>query len=115
MADGYARSSGKPGVCFVITGPGVTNITTALGEASMDSVPLLVISPVNTPDPSRRNIGRLHEITDQAAVTAPLTAFSATTNSGEDIPDLLARAFAMFASQRPRSVHINIPLPVLAR
>lgn len=115
MADGYARSSGKPGVCFVITGPGVTNITTPLGEAYMDSVPLLVISPVNTPDPSHRNIGRLHEITDQAAVTAPLTASSPTANNAEDIPDLVARAFAVFASQRPRPVHISIPLPVLAQ
>ena len=99
MADGYARNSGKPGVCFVITGPGVTNITTPLGEAYMDSVPLLVISPVNTPDPSRQNVGRLHEITDQASVTAPLTAFSATASCAEDVPELLARAFAVFSSR----------------
>ena len=113
MADGYARISGKPGVCFVITGPGVTNIATPLGEAYMDSVPMLVISPVNTPDPGGENVGRLHEITDQAAVTAPLTAFSATAQSADDIPILLARAFAVFAGARPQPVHINIPLSVL--
>ena len=75
IADGYARVSGKPGVCFVITGPGVTNITTPMGEAYMDSVPMLVISPVNPPDSRRVNRGRLHEITDQTAVTASDTGF----------------------------------------
>jgi len=113
MADGYARASGKPGVCFVITGPGVTNMATPLGEAYMDSVPMLVISPVNEPDPGRRNMGRLHEITDQAAVTAPLTGFSAVANRVEDIPLLIGRAFSLFASERPRPVHISIPLNVL--
>src|SRR5215211_3358234 len=44
MADGYARATGKPGVAVVITGPGVTNIATAIGEAYTDSTPLLVIS-----------------------------------------------------------------------
>ena len=43
MADGYARVSGRPGVCFTITGPGLTNILTAMGQAHGDSVPLLVI------------------------------------------------------------------------
>ena len=47
MADGYARVSGKPGVCFIITGPGMTNILTAMGQAYADSVPMLVISSVN--------------------------------------------------------------------
>ena len=44
MADGYARVSGKPGVCFIISGPGMTNILTAMGQASGDSIPMLVIS-----------------------------------------------------------------------
>ena len=47
MADGYARLTGKPGVCFVITGPGLTNIATAMGQAYQDSIPMLVISGVN--------------------------------------------------------------------
>ncbi len=67
MADGYARATGRPGVCYVITGAGVTNITTPMGEAYSDSVPVLVISPVNPPDGGGYNRGRLHEITDQAA------------------------------------------------
>ena len=48
MADGYARTRGKPGVCFIITGPGMTNITTAMGQAYADSIPMLVISSVQT-------------------------------------------------------------------
>ena len=47
MADGYARVTGRPGVCFIITGPGMTNIATAMGQAYADSVPMLVISSVN--------------------------------------------------------------------
>ena len=113
MADGYARVTGRPGVCFVITGAGVTNITTPLGEAFSDSVPLLVISPVNPLDGGGFNQGRLHEITDQAAVTAPLTAFSATAHRVSDIPDLIARAFAVFSSERPAPVHLSVPLPLL--
>ena len=47
MADGYARATGKVGVCFIITGPGMTNITTAMAQAKADSIPMLVISSVN--------------------------------------------------------------------
>ena len=47
MADGFARVSGRPGVCVLITGPGVTNAATAIGQAYSDSVPMLVISSVN--------------------------------------------------------------------
>lgn len=113
MADGYARTTGRPGVCFVITGAGVTNIATPMAEAYADSVPMLVVSPVNQPDGGGYNRGRLHEITDQAAVTAPLTAFSATVHDVDEIPELIARAFMVFASERPRPVHISVPLPLL--
>ena len=47
MADGYARVARRPGVCFTITGPGLSNIATALGQAYGDSIPLLVISSEN--------------------------------------------------------------------
>ena len=113
MADGYARASGKPGVCFLITGPGVTNAATPMGQAYSDSVPMLVISSVNARNELGKGWGRLHEITDQRATTAPLTAFSATALSPDDLPDLLARAFDVFNSERPRPVHIEIPIDVL--
>ena len=114
MADGYARASGKPGVCLVITGPGVTNLATPLGEAYMDSVPILVVSPVNPPDPDGINRGRLHELTSQQDVTGPVCAFSMTVRSPGEIPGAVSRAFDVFCSERPRPVHISIPLPVLA-
>ncbi len=99
----------------MITGAGVTNLATPLAEAYADSVPMLVFSPVNPVDGGHYNLGRLHEITDQAAVTAPLTAFSAVARCVAELPELIARAFAVFSSERPRPVHISIPLPLLEK
>lgn len=115
MADGYARVTGKPGVCFVITGPGVTNAATAIGQAHADSIPMLVISSVNHSASLGKGWGCLHETQDQRAMTAPITAFSAVATSAEDLPQLIARAFAVFDSERPRPVHISVPLDVLAQ
>ncbi|MCU1761075.1 5-guanidino-2-oxopentanoate decarboxylase [Pseudomonas sp. 14P_8.1_Bac3] len=114
MADGYARVSGKPGVCFIITGPGVTNAATAIGQAYADSIPMLVISSVNHTASLGKGWGCLHETQDQRAITAPITAFSAVALSTDDLPELIARAFAVFDSERPRPVHISVPLDVLA-
>jgi 5-guanidino-2-oxopentanoate decarboxylase len=114
MADGYARASGKPGICILITGPGVVNAGTAIGQAFSDSVPLLVLSSVNSRDDLGKGRGQLHEITDQQAVMAPLTAFSRTVMKAEDLPQAMADAYAVFETGRPRPVHIEIPLDVLA-
>src|SRR3990167_5185414 len=114
MADGYARVSGKPGVCFIITGPGVTNAATGIGQAYADSIPMLVISSVNHTASLGKGWGCLHETQDQRAITAPITAFSAVALSAEDLPELIARAYAVFDSERPRPVHISVPLDVLS-
>ena len=58
--------------------------------------------------------GRLHEITNQRDTIAPLTGFSATAFSPDDVPPLLTRAYAVFDSQRPRPVYIEVPLDVMA-
>ena len=114
MAEGWARATGKPGVALVISGPGVTNASTAVGQAYADSLPLLLLSA----EPASYTIGKgwgvLHEITEQKKVTEPLTAFSATAYRAADVPDLLARAFTVFAAERPRPVHISIPIDVQA-
>ena len=68
MADGYVRASGRPGVAFVITGPGLTNTLTAMGQARADSVPILVVSGVNTLPSLGKGLGHLHELPDQQAV-----------------------------------------------
>lgn len=115
MADGYARVTGKPAACFLITGPGVINAGTPIGQAFSDSVPMLIVSSVNAVEDLGQGRGRLHEVTDQRAVIAPLCAFSATAYTIDQIPALVARAFAVFRSQRPRPVHIEIPLDVLAQ
>ena len=114
MADGYARASGRPGVCFIISGPGVTNIATPVGQAYSDSQPLLVIaSGLNVGDLGRDQ-GILHEITDQKSAIAPLCRFAARAMAPEAVPEALARAFAGFATKRPRPAYLEIPIDVLA-
>jgi acetolactate synthase I/II/III large subunit len=113
MADGYARTSGKPGVCFIITGPGMTNITTAMGQAYADSIPMLVISSVQSRSQLGGGRGKLHELPNQSAMIAGVAAFSHTLMSAAELPGVLARAFALFQAGRPRPVHIEIPLDVL--
>ncbi len=110
MADAYARVSGKPGVCFVITGPGLTNITTAMAQAYSESVPMLVISSVSNRRHLGRGLGQLHELPDQQAIAAGVSAFSQTLHDLADLPAVLEQAFAVFTSSRPRPVHIEIPL-----
>ncbi len=115
MADGYARVSGKPGVCFTITGPGLTNILTAMGQAYADSVPMLVISSVNRTEHLGAGQGRLHELPSQRAMAAGVAAFSQTILHPVQLAEALARAFALFASARPRPVHLEIPVDVIAQ
>ncbi len=115
MADGYARVTGKPGVCFTITGPGLTNILTAMGQAYADSVPMLVISSVNRTEHLGAGEGRLHELPSQRAMAAGVAAFSQTILHPGQLAEALARAFALFASARPRPVHLEIPVDVIAQ
>lgn len=113
MADGYARASGEPGVCTLITGPGVTNAATGIGQAYAESVPMLVISSANDTPSLGKGWGRLHETTDLCAITRPLTAISEMVYDPDELPGLIGQAFDIFRSQRPRPVHIAIPLDVL--
>lgn len=113
MADGYARLSGRPGVCFTITGPGLTNITTAMGQAYGDSIPLLVISSQNRRGEAGSGRGFLHELPDQRALASQVAAASFAIEEPGQLPVALGRAFDLFASARPRPVYIEIPLDVL--
>ncbi len=112
MADGYARVSGKPGVAFVITGPGLTNTITAMAQAKADSVPMLVVSGVNRRASLGKGLGHLHELPDQAAMIATLCP----TERVEDPAQLSAaldRAFARMTGGRPGPVHLEIPTDVM--
>ncbi len=113
MADGYARASGKPGVCFIITGPGMTNIATAMAQTMQDSIPMLVISSVNSNHQLALGEGRLHELPDQLALTSQVSVYNHRLTDVNNLPKVIARAFSIFTSQRPGPVHIEIPLDVL--
>ena len=113
MADGYARVSGKPGVCLVITGPGMTNIATAMAQAYADSIPMLVISAVNALGRMGSGDGWLHELKDQRRFAEGVAAFSHTVFTKADLDQAMARAFALFSSARPRPVHIEIPTDII--
>jgi 5-guanidino-2-oxopentanoate decarboxylase len=113
MADGYARASGRPGVCTLISGPGLTNALTPIGQAYSDSIPMLVVSSVNASRELGRGWGCLHEIRDQAATAAQLVGLSRTAFNAEEVASYLLEAFTLFASARPRPVHLQLPIDVL--
>src|ERR1700730_6764428 len=113
MADGYARATGKPRVCTMIGGPGVTNAATGIAQAYCDSQPMLILSGASPTLSHGKGWGAIHELNDQAAVTAGFTAFSAMVRYPEEIPELIARAYAVFRGSRPRPVHLSLPRDVL--
>src|SRR5210317_515903 len=113
MADGYARATGKPAACFIISGPGMTNIITAMAQAYSDSVPMLVISSVNNSHELALGQGRLHELPSQRQLVAGVSVFSHTVARPNELAEVLARAFAVFDSARPGPVHIELPLDVI--
>ena len=110
MADGYARATGKPGVCFTITGPGLTNILTPMGQAWSDSSNLLVISSALDVASSAQGRGRLHEMISQHHAARSVTSFAARAYTAHDIQDAVAASFARFASARPRPAYLEVPL-----
>ncbi len=114
MADGYARVSGKPGVCLIITGPGMTNIATAMGQALADSIPMLVISSVNRTCQIGLGEGRLHEMPGQRNTMSGVSVFSHTLLRADELPQVLARAFSVFSCERAGPVHIEIPIDVIS-
>lgn len=114
MADGYARASGNVAACFTITGPGLSNIATAMGQALADCVPMLVISSVNPAGRMGSGQGWLHEMRDQRGFAAQVSIFSHTLLDPAELPTVLARAFATFRSAKPGPVHIEIPVDLFA-
>lgn len=111
MADGYARASGKPGVAYVITGPGLCNIMTPMGQAFSDSVPVLVIS--SCLDEVAATRGQLHQMLDQQGAAACVCDWSEEARSAEAAYGLIDRALVEFAARRARPKHIQVPIGVL--
>lgn len=112
MADGFARVSGKPGVAFVITGPGLTNTLTPMAQARADSVPMLVVSGVNSQASLGRGMGHLHELPNQQALAQGVALTSQHVAKAEDLDQALNKAFEPFSTGRPGPTHIQVPLDV---
>ncbi|HKA14184.1 MAG TPA: biosynthetic-type acetolactate synthase large subunit [Myxococcota bacterium] len=106
MADGYARSTGKPGVVLVTSGPGATNTVTGLLTALMDSAPIIVIcgqtiSPMLGKDAFQE--------ADVTGITYPVVKHSYLVKDGRDIPQIVREAFHVATTGRPGPVLIDVP------
>ena len=108
-ADGYARATGKVGVCIATSGPGATNLVTGIATAYIDSIPLVAITG-NVPSSAIGTDG-FQEI-DITGVTLPITKHNYFVGSVEDLADTIREAFALAASGRPGPVLIDIPKDV---
>ena len=105
-ADGYARATGKAGVCVATSGPGATNLVTGLATAFMDSTPLIAI----TGQVARHFIGRdAFQETDIIGVTQPITKHNFLVRNIEDLADTVHEAFKLALGGRPGPVLIDIP------
>ena len=113
MADGYARASGKPGIVYVITGPGICNVLTALGQSYSDSIPILAISSCLDETAYRR--GQLHQMLDQERAAGSVCEWSETAQNYKAAYGLLDRAFTEFSDKRCRPKHIQVPIKVLEK
>ena len=110
-ADGYARSTGKVGVCFATSGPGATNLTTGIATAYMDSSPVVFIT-CNVPE---NLIGKdSFQESDITGITMPITKCNFIANDVNKLADTIREAFAIARSGRPGPVLIDIPKNVTA-
>ena len=106
MADGYARSTGRPGVVLVTSGPGATNAITGLATAYMDSTPIIVISG----QVPRESIGTdAFQETDMIGVSRPVVKHSFLIRDASEISETVKKAFYIATSGRPGPVVIDVP------
>ena len=110
-ADGYARSTGKVGVCFATSGPGATNLVTGIATAYMDSVPMVAITcNVNVPLLGKDSFQEI----DIAGITMPITKHNFIVKDVNDLADTIRRAFRIAKKGRPGPVLVDIPKDVTA-
>ena len=109
-ADGYARSTGRPGVCIVTSGPGATNTATGLATANFDSVPLVCISG----QVPRSMIGNdAFQEADTVGITRPITKHNYLVTVREELGAILKKTFYIATSGRPGPVVVDIPKDIL--
>ena len=109
MASGYARISGKVGVCMVTSGPGATNLITGIATAYMDSIPMVAI----TGQVPSHLLGRdIFQEVDITGAVAPFSKHSYLVKNANDIPRVIKEAFHIASTGRPGPVLIDIPIDV---
>jgi acetolactate synthase I/II/III large subunit len=109
MADGYARATGKVGVCVATSGPGATNLVTGIANAHMDSIPMVAI----TGQVSTTLLGRdSFQEADITGITMPITKHNYLIKNVEDLPRIVKEAFYIARTGRPGPVLIDIPKDV---
>lgn len=113
MADGYARSTGKEGVCMVVPGPGMLNALAGLATSWACNSRVLFIAGQIPSDAIGKGHGMLHEIADQSGILRSLTKWHGIALSPTDIPALVHEAFVQLRSGRPRPVALEMPPDVL--
>ena len=109
MASGYARISGKVGVCMVTSGPGATNLITGIATAYMDSIPMVAITGQVPSNLLGRDIFQEVDIT---GAVAPFSKHSYLVKDANDIPRVVKEAFHIASTGRPGPVLIDIPIDV---
>ena len=110
-ADGYARSTGKVGVCFATSGPGATNLVTGIATAYMDSVPMVAITcNVTVPLLGKDSFQEI----DIAGITTPITKHNFIVKDVDKLADTIRRAFKIAKKGRPGPVLVDIPKDVTA-
>lgn len=114
MADGYARATGKLGVCCVTTGPGVTNAATGLAVAHNDSIPVLLISSQVHAEAAKKKRGLFHSM-DQLSLTKPITKWNGRAEHPEQIPQMMDEAISVLTSGRQGAGHLEVPLDLLQK
>jgi acetolactate synthase-1/2/3 large subunit len=108
-AEGYAAASGRLGVCIATSGPGATNLVTAIMDAQMDSVPMLAI----TGQVNSHAIGTdAFQEADIVGITMPITKHSFLVTRSEDIPGIIAAAYELATTGRPGPVLVDVPKDV---
>ncbi|RBI73089.1 hypothetical protein DQW77_09555 [Roseovarius sp. TE539] len=113
MADGYARVCGKPGVCFVITGPGLTNTITPMAQARADSVPMLIVSSVNRLASLGKGLGHLHELPDQHGLAASVAVSARQVLAPAALHDTIDDLWRSTTEARPGPSHLEVPIDLL--
>ncbi len=113
MADGYARASGRPGVCITTTGPAVMNALTPFGTASSESSPILAVASQIRAEHLGQGKGYGHESPDQLSGFRPVTKFTQRCETVAAIPQAVRQAFFEMKSGRPGPTALEVPFDVL--